>query len=39
MARRYLVVVFTIRNQRFRTVTAYTMNEWERRSYAREIDR
>jgi len=37
-AGRYLVVVFTIRRKRFRTVTAYTMNAAERRRYAAEID-
>ena len=37
-SRRYLVVVFTIRRKRFRTVTAYTMNQAERRVYAPEID-
>jgi uncharacterized DUF497 family protein len=36
---RYLVVVFTIRNDRFRPVTAHTMNERERRIYAPEIDK
>ena len=35
---RYLVVVFTIRNSRFRTVTAYTMNQSERRIYAPQIE-
>lgn len=38
-AERYLVVVFTIRKNRFRAVTAYTMNEAERRKYAAQIDR
>lgn len=38
-AGRYLVVVFTIRRRRFRTVTAYTMNQAERRTYASEIER
>ena len=32
------LVVFTIRRKRFRTVTAYTMNEAERRTYGPEID-
>jgi uncharacterized DUF497 family protein len=35
---RYLVVVFTIRRKRFRTVTAYEMNAIERRNYAPQID-
>jgi len=35
---RYLVVVFTIRRQLFRTVTAYEMNATERRKYAPQID-
>lgn len=35
---RYLVVVFTIRRKRFRTVTAYTMNQAERRIYAPQIE-
>jgi uncharacterized DUF497 family protein len=35
---RYLVVVFTIRRRRFRTVTAYEMNAAERRKYAPQID-
>jgi uncharacterized DUF497 family protein len=35
---RYLVVVFTIRRNRFRAVTAYEMNSTERRNYAPEID-
>jgi uncharacterized DUF497 family protein len=38
-AGRYLVVVFTIRDDRFRPVTAHTMNERERRIYAPEIDK
>jgi hypothetical protein len=33
-----LVVVFTIRRKRFRTVTAYQMNASERRKYAAQID-
>ncbi|MBI1788541.1 MAG: BrnT family toxin [Acidobacteria bacterium] len=37
-AGRYLVVVFTVRRKRFRTVTAYTMNQAERRVYAPEIE-
>ena len=35
---RYLVVVFTIRRNMFRTVTAYEMNAAERRKYAPQID-
>jgi uncharacterized DUF497 family protein len=35
---RYLVVVFTIRRNKFRTVTAYPMNKSERRIYAPQID-
>lgn len=35
---RYLVVVFTIRRKRFQTVTAYTMNQAERRAYAPKIE-
>jgi uncharacterized protein len=35
---RYLVVVFTIRRKRIRTVTAYQMNATERRRYAAQID-
>ena len=35
---RYLVVVFTIRRRRFRTVTAYTMNQAERKIYAPQIE-
>lgn len=38
-ARRYLVVAFTIRDQRLRPVTAHTMNQRERRTYAPEIDK
>ena len=38
-AGRYLVVVFTIRDRRLRPVTAYTMNQRERRIYAPEIDK
>jgi len=34
---RYLVVVFTIRRNMFRTVTAYEMNAAERRKYAPQI--
>jgi uncharacterized DUF497 family protein len=34
---RYLVVVFTIRRKRFRSVTAYEMNAAERRKYAPQI--
>ena len=37
-AGRCLVVVFTVRRKRFRTVTAYTMNQAERRVYALEIE-
>jgi uncharacterized protein len=37
-AGRFLVVVFTIRRNRFRTVTAYTMNQIERRIYAPQIE-
>jgi uncharacterized DUF497 family protein len=37
-AGRYLVVVFPIRRKRFRTVTAYTMNQAERRTYAAKIE-
>jgi uncharacterized DUF497 family protein len=35
---RYLVVVFTVRRNLFRTVTAYEMNATERRKYAAQID-
>ena len=35
---RYLLVVFTIRRELFRTVTAYEMNAIERRKYAPQID-
>ncbi|MGP8244791.1 MAG: BrnT family toxin [Bryobacteraceae bacterium] len=35
---RYLVVVYTIRRTRIRTVTAYEMNAAERRKYAPQID-
>ena len=38
-AGRYLVVVFTIRDDRLRPVTAHTMNAQERRIYAPEIDK
>jgi uncharacterized DUF497 family protein len=38
-AGRYLVVVFTIRDERLRPVTAHTMNQRERRIYAPEIDK
>ena len=37
-AGRYLVVVLTIRHNKVRTVTAYTMNPAERRIYAPQID-
>jgi uncharacterized DUF497 family protein len=36
-AGRYLVVVFAIRDDRLRPVTAHTMNERERKIYAPEI--
>jgi uncharacterized DUF497 family protein len=36
-ARRYLVVIFTIRRRLFRTVTAYELNPAERRKYAAQI--
>ena len=35
---RYLVVVFTIRRKLFRAVTAYEMNDAERRKYAPQFD-
>lgn len=38
-ARRFLVVVFTIRHKRFRTVTAYPMNAIQRKMYAAQIDK
>ena len=38
-AGRYLVVVFTIRDERLRPITAHTMNQRERRIYAPEIDK
>jgi hypothetical protein len=38
-AGRYLVVAFTIRDDRFRPVTAHTVNERERKIYAPEIDK
>jgi uncharacterized protein len=38
-AGRYLVVVFTLRDDRVRPVTAHTMNQRERRIYAPEIDK
>ena len=38
-AGRYLVVVFTIRDERLRPVTAHSMNQRERRIYAPEIDK
>jgi uncharacterized protein len=38
-AGRYLVVVFTIRENRLRPVTAHTMNPKERKIYAPEIDK
>ena len=34
---RYLVVVFTIRRNRIRPVTAYTMNRAERRIYGTQV--
>jgi len=37
-AGRYLVVVFTIRRNKLRIVTAYPMNSAERSAYAPEID-
>jgi uncharacterized DUF497 family protein len=37
-AGRYLVVVFTIRHERLRPVTAHTMNQRERGIYVPEID-
>ena len=37
-AGRYLVIVFTARRGWFRTVTAYTMNQSERKLYAPEIE-
>jgi uncharacterized DUF497 family protein len=37
-AGRYLVVVFTIRRDKMRTVTAYPMNRAERRIYAPQIE-
>ncbi|MBZ5619944.1 MAG: BrnT family toxin [Acidobacteriia bacterium] len=38
-AGQYLVVVFTIRDERLRPVTAHPMNQRERRIYAPEIDK
>jgi uncharacterized DUF497 family protein len=38
-AGRFLVVVFTIRDDRMRPVTAHAMNQRERRIYAPEIDK
>ena len=35
---RYLVVVFTVRRRRLRTVTACEMNAADRRAYAPQID-
>jgi len=37
-AGRYLVVVFTIRRRHFRAITAYTMNQRERKLYGPQID-
>jgi len=37
-AGRYLVVVYTVRNNRIRVVTAHTMHKSQRRKYAAEID-
>ena len=37
-AGRYLVDVFTVRHERFRTVTAYTLNQAERRVDGPEIE-
>ena len=34
---RYLTVIFTLRQNRFRSVTAYPMNETDRRKYAPQI--
>jgi hypothetical protein len=36
---RYLVVVFTVRNERLRPVTAHPMNQRERKIYGPEIDK
>jgi uncharacterized DUF497 family protein len=36
-ASRYVVVIFTIRRRLFRTVTAYPMNEAQRKIYAPQI--
>ncbi len=38
-AGRYLVVVFSIRDERLRPVTAHTMNRRERKIYAPEISK
>jgi hypothetical protein len=38
-AGRYLVVVFTIRNERLRCITAHTMNRRERKIYGPQIDK
>lgn len=38
-AGRYLVVLFTIRNERLRPVTGYAMNRKEREIYGAEIDK
>jgi uncharacterized DUF497 family protein len=38
-AGRCLVVVFTVREERLRPVTGYTMNEKERKIYGREVDK
>jgi uncharacterized DUF497 family protein len=35
---RYVLVVFTIRGRRFRTITAYTMNPAEGKIHAPQID-
>ena len=38
-ARRYMVVVFTVRRRLFRTITAYPMNATQRKRYAAQIDK
>ena len=35
---RYLVVVYPVRNRRFRTVTAHPMHQSERRTYGPQLD-
>jgi uncharacterized DUF497 family protein len=37
-AKRYVVVVFTLRRRAFRAVTAYPMNAAERRKYAAQVE-